>query len=119
MIGISHPKNIEKQIEYEPEGVMIIKYNRPKKGAYKAMRYFNDKTIYEIDILLDCNTGRVNFCMVGEIDKFQPTFWNIDDFENGWVPYFDVYWSSKNVTIQIAKIDPSLYGIPIHDIAWK
>ena len=97
----------------------LILYNEPIERGYGKMRYLREKENYEIDILLDCNTGRVNFCMVGETDKFQPKFWDIDNFDSGWVPHFNLYYASKGAEIQIAKIDPSLYGKPIDDIVWK
>ena len=80
------------------------------------MRHFYANEKVEIDMSLNADKGKLDFCVVGikETDK-QAKLWNLPvDDHNGWVPHFNLY--ARDNSVKIACIPSSWYGIEQSDI---
>ena len=95
---------------------------RPTTSGWK-MGHFNKERKMMIDVLLDCDKGQLEFCVVTKDDNdyYRPKFSNLatntninekngEEPYNGYVPHLNIHNSAINAEIRAVKMNPKLYG---------
>lgn len=100
----------------DDEGIMYNPHNdntwkRASNATKNSPQYshFNVNE-YELDMLLDFEGKAWSLCMVGRNDEnHTKKFTNLNLPGKGLVPHFNMY--HQNLTVRIAKIPPSMFGV--------